>query len=50
MSDIDVRKLESLYLEASAELRNLHLVIDNLKSETEHLLRIIDLLISNKTS
>lgn len=50
MEDIDVRKLESSYLEATAELRNLHLVISNLKSENEHLRHIIEVLITNKNS
>ena len=46
ISQIDVRKLERLYLEVSSDLRSLHIVNENLKAENEHLLHIIDVLIT----
>lgn len=50
MEDIDVNTLQSRLLETSAQLRCLHIVIDNLRSENEHLRKIIEILITNKTS
>lgn len=45
--ELNLSKLERLYVDTSAELRSLRHVIDNLKSENEHLRHIVDLLIAS---
>lgn len=49
MDDIDVKKLERLYLESDSRLSAQISVIDNLRDENKHLRQVIEMLITSKS-
>lgn len=48
--EIDVRKLERLYIDCSAELRSIQHVVDYLKAENEHLRHLLEIFVNNGKS